>query len=181
VYGAFNVQFLARDFAAAAAALDAQSEAVIEDQFFLTPVSLRRAWLAFGQGDEAEARQHAATAVGELDGILAEHPEDYRALMARSQAQAILGDGSAARDSAARSLAMQIPSRDMIIRAELRARELIGLAAFSDTEALAQALADYLQLEMKYWHFDGLMLHPAFDRHREHPAMQALAARYSRR
>ena len=181
VYGAFNVQFLARDFAAAAAALDAQSEAVIEDQFFLMPVSLRRAWLAFGQGDEAEAKQHAAIAVGVLDGILAEHPEDYRALMARAQALAILGDGAAARDSAARSLAMQIPSRDMLIRAELRARELIGLAVFSDTEALARALADYLQLEMKYWHFDGLMLHPAFDRHREHPAMQALAARYSRR
>jgi hypothetical protein len=41
-------------------------------------------------------------------------------------------------------------------------------------------MEDYLQLEMKLWHFDGLMLDPVFDRHRDHPAFQALTAKYSR-
>jgi hypothetical protein len=39
----------------------------------------------------------------------------------------------------------------------------------------------YLQRDMRFWDFDGLILDPAFDRHRDHPAFKALEAKYSRK
>ena len=41
-------------------------------------------------------------------------------------------------------------------------------------------IEQYLGAPMKTWFWDGLMLDPVFDAHREHPAMKALAARHSR-
>ncbi len=182
IFGAaqFIVPYLSRDFGGAGDALDAMPGEVVEDQFSLSPIALLRARLARAQQRPQPAARHAAAALLVLDGILAEHPDDYRALMARAQALAILGEAPAARESARRALAAPIPSRDMIVRAELRAQELSLLAMVGSTEELARAMDDYLQLEMKYWHFDGLMLDPVFDAHREHPAMRALAASYSR-
>ena len=42
-------------------------------------------------------------------------------------------------------------------------------------------MAAYLERDMRYWGYDGLILDPAFDRHRDHPAFQALEAKYSRK
>jgi Flp pilus assembly protein TadD len=181
-YGfAFHYAYMARDFDLAQALIDALSEDVVEDQFSLVPKALMRAQLALAQGREEEARREAAAAVGLLDAVLKDHPDDYRAHMAQARAKAILGEAAAARDAASRALAMRIPSRDQMIRAELRAGQLGVLAMIDDSETLARAMDDYLQLEMKYWHFDGLVLDPVFDAHRDHPAFRALAAKYSRR
>lgn len=181
-YGSeFHNAYMARDFELAQALIDALTEEFWEDQFSLVPKALTRAQLALAQGREDEARQQAAAAVVSLDAVLKEHPDDYRAYMAQARAKAILGEAAAARDAASRSLAMRIPSRDQMIRAELRAEQLRVLAMIDDSATLASAMEDYLQLEMKYWHFDGLVLDPVFDAHRDHPAFRALAAKYSRK
>ena len=177
----FEDAYMARNFKFAQAVIDALPEEVVEDQFSLAPRTLMHAQLALAQGREDEARQKAALAIGLLEAMLQDHPDDYRALMAQARAKAILGEAAAARDAASRALAMRIPSRDQMIRSELRAEQLRVLAMIDDSATLARAVDDYLQLEMKYRHFDGLVLDPAFDAHRDHPAFQALAAKYSRK
>jgi TolB-like protein/Tfp pilus assembly protein PilF len=177
----FSTNILAGDFNAAEAALDAwPGDWTEESQMALVPASLSRARLASARGDAEAARRFATDALAALDGVLAEHPDDYRALMARALALAIRGDAAEARESARRALATTIPSRDMIVRSEMRLQELLMLATIADTEEVARAMDEYLQLEMKYWHFDGLVLDPVFAAHRDHPAMRALAAKYSR-
>ena len=181
-YGSeFHYAYMARDFDLAQALIDTLTEEFVEDQFSLVPKALTRAQLALAQGREDEARREAAAAVVFLDAVLKAHPDDYRAHMSQARTMAILGDAAAARDAASRALAMRIPSRDQLIRAELRAEQLRVLAMIDDSATLARAMDDYLQLEMKYWYFDGLMLDPVFDVHRDHPAFQALAAKYSRK
>jgi len=181
-YGSeFHYAYMARDFDLAEALIEALTEEFVEDQFSLVPKALTRAQLALAQDREDEARREASAAVVFLEAVLKEHPDDYRAHMSQARAEAILGDAAAARDAASRALAMRIPSRDQMIRAELRAEQLRVLAMIDDSDALARAMDDYLQLEMKYWHFDGLMLDPVFDAHRDHPAFQALTAKYSRK
>jgi len=181
-YGfAFDFAYAARDFSLAQAMIDALAEDAAEDQFSLVPKPLMQAMIAWAQGRKDEARREAAAAAGFLGAVLNDHPDDYRALMAQARAQAILGEAAAARDAARRSLAMRIPSRDQLIRAELRAEQLRVHAIIDDSVKLAKAMEDYLQLEMKYWHFDGLITDPVFDAHRDHPAFQALAAKYSRK
>jgi hypothetical protein len=74
-----------------------------------------------------------------------------------------------------------LPQRDVLLRAEMQADRLQALALVDDSDTLAGELDDYLQLPYKIDHFDGLMLDPLFDRHRDHPAFRALAAKYSRK
>ncbi len=175
------VPYLERDFARAAEALAAPGADLEEDQFGLRIKALSRAYLERAQGNGQAAAQAARAALEVADNILASHPDDYRAMTARAQALAILDEGPAAREAIRQALAQTIPTRDVIIRAEQRMRELLVLAMVADSAELAAAMDDYLQLEMKYWHFDGLMLDPVFDAHRDHPAIRALAAKYSRR
>jgi TolB-like protein len=177
----FEVPYLERDFVRAAAALDAQGAELRESQFGMWPVELLRAYLARAEGRQEDALRAARAAVAQLDGLLKDAPEDYRALLARAQALAILGDAPAAHESVARALATTIVTRDVWVRSEARMQELLVLAMTADSEALAPAMESYLQLEMKYWGFDGLILDPVFDPHREHPAIRALAAQYSRK
>ncbi|HUG97700.1 MAG TPA: hypothetical protein VMQ83_00810 [Gammaproteobacteria bacterium] len=178
----FSAHVLAGDFSAAEAALDGwPADWTEESQMALIPASLLRARLASAQGQAEPAKRFATDALAQLDGVLAEHPDDYRALMARAMAFAVLGDSAGARESARRALATTIPSRDMIVRSEMRLQELLMLATVGETEEVARAMDEYLQLEMKYWHFDGLVLDPAFAAHREHPAMRTLATKYSRK
>jgi TolB-like protein/Tfp pilus assembly protein PilF len=172
--------YFERDFARAAEALAASGADLEEDQFGLWIKALSRAYLERAQGNVEAAARAARAALEVADDILAGHPEDYRAMTARAQALAILGEGPAARVAIRQALAQTIPTRDVIVRAEQRMRELLVLAMIADSTELAAAMDDYLQLEMKYWHFDGLMLDPVFDAHRDHPAMRALAAKYSR-
>lgn len=177
----FVVPYFDREFDTAAAVLEGFREDLFEDQFGLSIKALSRAFLERARGDRQAAADAAGEALAVADGILAEHPDDYRALMARAQALALRGDGVAARDAARRALAQTVPTRDVIVQAELRMRELLVLALVAGSEELAAAMDSYLQLEMKYWYFDGLMLDPVFDVHRDDPAIRALAAKYSRR
>lgn len=177
----FILAYFERDFDKAAALLDSRAGDLSEDQFGLGIESLSRAYLERARGETQAAAKAAGEALAVADRILAEHPDDYRALMARAQALAIRGDGAAAREATRQALSQTIPTRDVVVRAEQRMRELLVLAMVADSTELAAAMGEYLQLEMKYWHFDGLMLDPVFDAHRNHPAIQALAAQYSRR
>lgn len=176
----FKVPYLDRDFGRAADILASGADRD-ENQFDLRIKALSRAYLERAQDNEPAAEAAARAALTSADAILLEHAEDYRAMMARAQALAILGDGPAAREATRQALAQTIPTRDVIVRSEQRMRELLVLAMVADSVELAAAMDDYLRLEMKYWHFDGLMLDPVFDRHREHPVMRALEAKYSRK
>lgn len=177
----FTVPFLERDFGRAATALDTLKTDLLEDQSRMAPVALLRAYLARAEGRQDDALRQARTALAQLDELLNDAPEDYRALLARAQALAILGDTAAARDSVRRALEHPTVTRDVMVRSEALKQELLVLAMVADSEALAHAMDGYLQLEMRYWGFDGLILDPVFDPHREHPAMRALAAQYSRK
>jgi hypothetical protein len=174
------VPYLDRDFARAADVLASGADRD-ENQFDLRIKALSRAYLERAQGNDRAATAAARAALASADAILLEHAEDYRAMMARAQALAILGDGPAAREATRQALAQTIPTRDVIVRSEQRMRELLVLAMVADSVELAAAMDDYLRLEMKYWQFDGLVLDPVFDSHRKHPAMRALEAKYSRK
>jgi TolB-like protein len=176
----FETRYLSREFLVAAEELDAMPRAVLEDQFVLYPKPLLRALAARARAQPEEAASHAAAALEVLDGILREHPDDYRALMSQGLAFAIRGDARAARDSVERAMATPSLTRDQMLRGYHRYQELRILAMIGDSEELAQAMESYLQLEMRYWHFDGLLLDPVFDAHRDHPAVLALAAEYAR-
>ena len=176
----FVVPYFKRDFSRAAEVLEAAAD-LFEDQFFIRIKALSRAYIERAQGNEQAAAAAARAALATADAILAEHADDYRAMMARAQALAMLGDGTAAREATRQALAQTIPTRDVIVRAEQLRHELLVLAMVADSAELAVAMENYLQLEMKMWQFDGLILDPVFDRHRAHPAMQALEARYSRK
>ncbi|NHA15081.1 hypothetical protein [Thioalkalivibrio sp. XN279] len=173
--------YLSGDYASVERLLGDDGEKWFEDQFELVPTALMRARLSWAQGNSAESAAQAKMALTTLDAVLAQHPDDYRALMARAEALALRGEDEAAREAARQALAQRIPSRDMVIRSELTAQRLIVTGLLDSPETLAAAMDDYLKLEMKYWGFDGLMLRPVFKQHRDHPAFQALAAKYSRK
>jgi TolB-like protein/Flp pilus assembly protein TadD len=175
----FTVPYFKRDFGRAAELLEASAD-LYEDQFSLRIKALARAYIERAQGNERAAAMAARTALATADAILAEHTDDYRAMMVRAQALAMLGDGPAAREATRQALAQTIPTHDGFIRSEQRMRELMVLAMVADSVELAGAMEGYLQLEMKLWQFDGLVLDPVFDAHRDHPAIRALAAKYSR-
>jgi TolB-like protein/Tfp pilus assembly protein PilF len=177
----FTVPFLERDFGRAATALDALKADLLEDQVRMAPIALLRAYLARAEGRQEDALRHARTALAQLDGRLNDAPEDYRALLARAQALAILGDAPAARESVQRALKHPTVTRDVLVRSEALKQELLTLAMVADSETVARAMGSYLELELRYWDFDGLVLDPVFDPHREHPAIRALEAKHSRR
>ena len=180
-FGKGLLYYFSGDYTSLGRLLGEIGEEWYEDQFELVPPELMRARLAWVRGDDAEIGAQGRIALQRLETLLSQHPDDYRALMAQAEVLALLGEGEAARASARQALAQRIPSRDMVIRSQLRANELIVTGLLDSPEGLAAAMDDYLQLEMKYWGFDGLMLHPVFKQHRDHPAFQALAARYSRK
>jgi TolB-like protein/Flp pilus assembly protein TadD len=176
----FRLHYFKRDFGRAAELLEASAD-LYEDQHMVRIKALSRAYIERAQGNEQAAATAARAALASAEAILAANTEDYRAMMARAQALALLGDGPAAREATRQALAQTIPTRDVFVRSEQRMRELLVLAVVADSVELAVAMEDYLQLEMKLWHFDGLMLDPVFDPHREHPAMRVLEAKYSRK
>jgi Tfp pilus assembly protein PilF len=177
----FNALYLAGKFPTLAQKLDEVSAEIVEDQFELLPIELLRARVAWAQDDLARVELHARAALALVDEFLAQYPADYRALTSRAESLALLGETEAAREALDQAFAQHVPSRDVIIRSELLARKLLVHALIDPPEHVATAMDEYLQLEMKYWYFDGLMLHPVLKRHRDHPAFQALAAKYSRK
>lgn len=178
----FLYPYFARDFTLAADALDELEgdRTFVEDQFHISPLSLFRAQLARASGNRERQRRMAARALETLDGIIEDHPTDYRAWSQRAQALALLGRGEAAIASANRALGQTVPQRDAVIRSELLRHRLLSIALSADTPPVVQAAEEYLGQDMRYWSIHGLLLHPAFDRHAEDPAFQALVARHGR-
>ena len=178
----FLIPFLARDFDRALAELNtfAANRAFVEDQFHLMPVSLFRARLAFASGDETRQQRLAMEALEALDGVLAEHPTDYRAWSQRAIALSMLDRPGEAIESAERALTQSVPQKDALIRSALLRYYLLAVAHGDETSRVVDAAERYLSQEMKYWSIHGLMLDPAFDRHRNDPEFQALVARYAR-
>jgi TolB-like protein/Tfp pilus assembly protein PilF len=176
---AFWIPYYRRDFAQAARSLALVPDELLGSQFAVHPKPLLRARLATAQGDAAQVRAGAQSALAALDARIAANPADYRALLSRGFAQALLGNAKAARADAAAGLALDGATRDQMLRAYLRAQQLDILAVVADSDELAAAMADYLALGFRSHGFDGLVLDPIYDRHRAHPAMQALEAKYS--
>ena len=168
------------DFPRAAQVIDSYRDEMVDDQEQFAPRALLRAQLARAQGQEAEARRLAAEAIPLLDKHFVREPGDFRAQISKATALGILGRGDEARALLAQVLAAPVATKDAYRRSDLRAAELGVLAMLVDSEELARAIDAYLGLEMKTWHYDGLILDPVYDAHREHPAMQALARRQSR-
>ncbi|MFU8878714.1 MAG: hypothetical protein ACNA7E_11270 [Wenzhouxiangellaceae bacterium] len=170
-----------RDFPTARRAIADYPLDLLEQQFYLTPKSLLSARVEHAAGDPEATVQEATQALEELDTILAEHPGDYRAMSARAFALALLGRGSEARNWADRALDQPEPGKDVVLKGALSADRLFVLALVAGSGELAREFEAYLALPLKFWHFDGLLLDPIFDPHRDHPASQALAAKYSRK
>jgi tetratricopeptide (TPR) repeat protein len=153
----------------------------IEDQFYMRPKSLLRAWLAGLRQQTEQVRLHAAVAAEDAEAVLSEHPEDYRAWMLKALALAMLDQNDAARDAVRAAFATPIPTRDVVLRSELQIEQMQVLALLGDVEGLARLIEEYHALPMKYWRFPGLMRLPELHRHRDHPAIQALAMKFARK
>ena len=170
-----QVPYLQRDFASAERRVQELEEDFSELQFRVVSRPLWQAQIAMAAGDGARAAAHARQALEQLDGVLLRRPGDYRVLSARALALALLGDAAGSRASMQQALSQPIPLRDEMLRASLRAAEILMLAHVADTEELVPALESYLQMELNFLHYHGLMIYPAFDRHRDHPRIRALA------
>jgi len=153
----------------------------LTDQFRWAPIELVAARLAHARGNGRASREQAAAALAEIESEIERYPDDYRLHMARARALALLGRDRPARAAIETALAQPVPRRDALIAGELAAQRFFILALIADSEEVAQAVEAYLQRDMRYWGFDGLILDPAFDRHRDHPAFKALEAKYSRK
>ena len=175
-----NAPYLKRDYERAERYVDSLPGELIEDQEVLASKSLLRALLARARGQGELVVRYATEALALLEQRIAATPDDFRVRMAKAQALALLGRGDAARAAVREVLAQPEIAKDRYRNADIRADELRVLAMTVDSAQLAPAIEQYLDAPMKTWFWDGLMLDPVFDAHREHPAMQALAARHSR-
>jgi TolB-like protein/Tfp pilus assembly protein PilF len=175
------IQYWQRDYSAAEQAIAAYPFELLEYQFFYLPKSLLHARVAQVAGDLGRAREQAGEALTILEAVLAERPGDYRVMMAKAMALVLSDRADEARLWAGRALDRPTVSKDPLLLSILMRDRLEVLALITDSEELAREIEAYVQLPMKYVHFDGLMLDPLFDPHRDHPAIQALAAKYSRK
>ena len=169
------VPYLRRDFAGARLVTERLVDGLSELQFGVISRPLWLAQIAMAEGDSEQASLHALEALEQLDEALRRRPDDYRVLSARALALALLGDAAGSRDSMRRALSHPMARRDAMIGATLRGDKVLALAHVLDSEELATVLEDYLKLDAKFLHYAGLMRYPAFDRHRDHPKIRALA------
>ena len=176
----FIAPYLQRDIAHAERYLDEFPAPFVDDQQDLVPIPLLRALLARAQGEHDLAARLAAESLVQLDAEIAREPDDYRARMSKALALGMLGRGAEARVLVGAVLAHPSMARDQYASADVRSSELRILALVMGSAELAAAFEAYLDLPLKTWFYDGLILDPVFDAHREHPAMKALAARHSR-
>lgn len=177
----FRNPYQLRDYDRAQAELDAFGSDNVVNQFSLEPKTLLYAYIARARGDRAAADRFARQAVEALDAILRQHPDDYRAWAALAQSRAMTGNLSGTMEAMTRAEENILVRRDVMLAAEIHLARIRSLALVADSAATAAELDRYLQREMIYWGFDGLITDPIFDTHRNHPAFQALAARYSQR
>jgi len=176
---AIEVPLLERRYEDALVAVDAMTEDPLFSQWLLWPKSLLRARVYWARGDLDAARTQAAQALADLEPVIAELPDNARPVAARAMALAILGRGEEARAEAIRATELYPVTGDVPMAAAYHADRLKVLALVAETEELAREMADYLALPAKIHHVDYLLLDPVFDRHRDHPAIQALERQYT--
>jgi tetratricopeptide (TPR) repeat protein len=150
-----------------------------EDQFHHYTRPMQQALLARMEGAPQKQSTHAQAALDLAEELLGADPDDYRAWTEKALALAMLGRGAEVQPAIERALATPLVERDVLLHAEVRWAGLQAIAFIADSVEVAREMERYLELPMKYWGFDGLVTLPAFDRHREHPAIQALGRRYS--
>jgi hypothetical protein len=177
----FRNPYQLRDFDRAEAELGAYGAENVVNQFSLEPKSLLYGYVARARGDATAARRLARQATDVLDALLREYPDDYRAWAALAQARAMVGNQDGAVEAMARAEENILVRRDVVLAAEIHLARIRALAMTADSATVAAELERYLQREMYYWGFDGLITDPIFDVHRDHPSFRALATRYSQR
>jgi TolB-like protein/Tfp pilus assembly protein PilF len=170
-----------REYQSALAGIDAYPGEFLSDQFHNLPTDLLRALAERGPGQDVASRRLAVAAMVKIDTLLSDDPGDYRLMMSRALALALQGEADSARDWARRALDSPIVAKDTLLRSRLLSDRLRVLALVDESSTLARELEDYVAMPIKYLHFDGLMLDPVFDRHRDDPTFKALEARYSRK
>jgi TolB-like protein/Flp pilus assembly protein TadD len=161
------------------AVLEAMPGDRFEDQFHHFTRPMQHAVLAGIEGAPQQQAEHAQAALELAEELLGADPDDYRAWTEKALALAMLGRGTEVQPAIERALATPLVERDVLLHAEVRWAGLHATAFVAGSAEVAREMERYLELPMKYWGFDGLVTLPAFDRHREHPAIQALARRYS--
>ena len=178
------VPFLERRFDDALAALADLPDPIAEQNNLWTH-SYVRARVLYAQGSIDAARVEALAAVAEYDGIAAALPDNPRPVAARAMMYGILGDEAQARADARLAQELYPVSHDLLDGPCYIADGIRALAVLADSEErvteLAAELERYLALPAKSYYVDYLLLDPAFDRHRDHPAIAALRQRYSLR
>lgn len=175
-----HVPFLERRYDDALTALDSMPDPVVGQHVLWTHSSIRaRVFHAKGQLDASRAQ--AQLAIAELDQIARTISDNPRPVATRALMYAILGQGREAREDIRLATDLYPVEIDPLDGPNYVADGLRALAFFADTEELAEALGGYLSLPQKFYYADYLLLDPAFDRHREHPAIKALHARHSLR
>ena len=178
-WAVIEVPLLERRYADALDAVDAMPDDPLFSQWLLWPKSLLRARVHWAQGDLEAARAEAAQALADLEPVIAELPDNARPVAARAMALAILGREEEARAEAIRATELYPITGDVPMAAAYHADRLKVLALVADTEELAREMAAYLALKAKIHYIDYLLLDPVFDRHRDHPAIQALERQYT--
>lgn len=171
--------YRARDWPRLTRYLESAGGEQAETQFRLSTKAGWQARMAAAQGNSAAAQPHAQRALAQVDALLDADPSDYRAHIEKAGMHALLGDLAAARAAIERALQNPTLARDALIRSEVMADVVFVLAAAADGAEVADALDRYLALPMRYWGVAGLMAAPPLDRHREHPAIQAVVARHA--
>jgi TolB-like protein/Tfp pilus assembly protein PilF len=178
---AIEVPLVERRYADALDAVADMPDDPLFSQWVLWPKSLMRARIRWAEGDLAAAGSEAEQALADLEPVIEELPDNARPVAARAMALAILGREEEARAEAIRATELYPITGDVPMAAAYHADRLKVLALVADTEELAREMAAYLALKAKIHYVDYLLLDPVFDRHRDHPAIQALERRYTLR
>ncbi|MEJ2522672.1 MAG: hypothetical protein P8080_07305 [Gammaproteobacteria bacterium] len=174
-----DVPFLERRFDDALVVVEQLPDDPVTGQWLLWPKSLVRARIALARGDVELARAQALQALEDLGSELDRLPDNPRPVAARALALAILGREGDARAEALRATELYPVTQDVPMGPAYLADRLKVLAIVADTEELAREMTEYLALPAKIHHIDYLLLDPVFDRHRDHPGIQALEKQYS--
>ena len=167
----YELDYAARDYPAALAALDAAPSAMFDKN----PRALYEARIYRVQGDAAKARSAFAIAREQLQAKLKTAPDDHDLHAALAQCLAGLGDGKAAVAEARRAVALQPIGR----RAWTQPRAMVDLARVQaqtgDIEGAIATLGELLAmpsgLDMS---LDELRIDPDWDPLRKQAAFQAL-------
>jgi len=168
------------DWAAAEAAVQRIANDPAVFQWHVWPKSYMRARIALASGDADAVARYAAQGLRDSEAYIATHPEDARGVATRAQCLAMLGRGDEARAEAQRARSMYPPERDKLGASNFVWDELVVLAMIAPSSEVAAAAERFINGYGALISYDGMMLYPEFQQHRDSPAFRDLAARYSR-